>query len=95
MYLWLQSALYLVFLVALILSAYYSVRYRRQATEKLRGLYAAKMNISMGVMLMAISAIQLFLFSGFYLRIIFGSVCLLLGLFNLFSGLRSHMHYSR
>lgn len=76
-------------------SVYFSFRYRRSADGRLQGLYASRMNICMGLMLVFISLIQLFLFSGSTARVIVGAVFLLLGLFNLFAGLRNHAHFSR
>jgi hypothetical protein len=53
------------------------------------------MNMSMGFMLIFISLIQMFLFSGSTLRVVIGALFFLLGLFNLFAGLRNHSHYTR
>ncbi|WP_276354168.1 YtpI family protein [Cohnella caldifontis] len=76
-------------------SVVFSFRYRRSADGRLRGLYAARMNVCMGLMLVFIALIQMFLFSGSTLRVVIGAVFLLLGLFNLFAGLRNHSHFSR
>ena len=92
---WLQSILAVVILFTLGCSIYYSVKYRRQHSRKHRGVYAAKMNISMGVMLLAISLVQFLLFTGSTLRVIVGAVFLLLGLFNLFAGIRNYGLFSR
>jgi len=51
------------------------------------------MNIAMGVMLILLALIQMLLFAGSTLRVIVGAVFLLLGLFNLFAGLRNHSVY--
>jgi hypothetical protein len=77
------------------LSVFFSIRARRSADGRLRGLYAARMNISMGVMLILIAIIQMFMFSGSTLRVIIGAVFMLLGLFNLFAGMRNHGYFSR
>lgn len=92
---WLHGALLLVFAGSLFCSVLFSVRYRRQISRKARGLDAAKMNMSMGTMLISISIIQLFLFSGSTVRVIVGLVMLLLGLFNLFAGIRNYGLYDR
>jgi uncharacterized membrane protein len=76
-------------------SVYFSYRSRRTADPKRRGLYAARMNICMGLMLLFIALIQMLLFSGSTLRVIVGALFMLLGLFNLFAGLRNHAYYSR
>lgn len=91
----LQTFLIAVILATLFASVYFSFKYRRQTTRKARGLNAAKMNMSMGVMLVAISLVQLLLFTGSSVRVVVGAVMLLLGLFNLFAGLRNHALFSR
>ena len=78
-----------------VLSVVYSVRYRRAADGRIRGLFAARMNVSMGLMLIFIAIIQMFLFSGSTVRVIVGALFLLIGLFNLFAGMRNHSHFSR
>jgi uncharacterized membrane protein HdeD (DUF308 family) len=82
-------------IVTSILSALYSFRARRATDSRLRGLYSSRMNMSMGFMLIFISLIQMFLFSGSTLRVVIGALFFLLGLFNLFAGLRNHSHYTR
>ncbi len=76
-------------------SVFFSIRARRTADGRLRGLYAARMNISMGLMLILIAVIQMFMFSGSTLRVVIGALFMLLGLFNLFAGLRNNAHFSR
>jgi hypothetical protein len=49
----------------------------------------------MGAMLISIAIIQLFLFTGSTVRVIVGAVMLLLGLFNLFAGIRNYGLYDR
>ncbi|MBD2863781.1 MULTISPECIES: YtpI family protein [Paenibacillus] len=92
---WLQGALLIVFAVSLLGSVFFSIRYRRQHSRKARGTDSAKMNISMGLMLISISVIQLFLFTGSSVRVVVGAVMLLLGLFNLFAGIRNYGIYNR
>lgn len=89
----LQGLVYsvLIGVVALcaILSVYFSFRYRRSQDGNIRGLQQARMNISMGIMLIAIALIQIFMFQSNWLRSIIGAVFLLIGLFNLFAGIRN------
>ncbi|MDF2717128.1 MAG: hypothetical protein K0R28_4053 [Paenibacillus sp.] len=92
---WLHGALLIVFACSLFGSVLFSVRHRRQQSRKARGIDAAKMNICMGTMLISISIIQLFLFTGSTVRVIVGAVMLLLGLFNLFAGFRNYGLYDR
>ncbi|MNH47365.1 hypothetical protein D3C79_1105570 [compost metagenome] len=47
------------------------------------------MNISMGVMLIFIAFVQMFLAGESTLRIVIGAVFLVMGVFNLFAGLRN------
>ena len=82
-----------VILLSLLSTVFYSFRSRTQKDAYLRGLLAAKMNISMGFMLVAMALLQIFLFEANTIRTILGIIFLLLGLFNFFSGVRNHMHY--
>ncbi|TFE27837.1 YtpI family protein [Cohnella luojiensis] len=82
-------------IVTCFLSALYSFRSRRTNDGLQRGLYASKMNISMGLMLIFIAIIQMFLFSGSSLRVVIGALFFLLGLFNLFAGMRNRSHFTR
>ncbi len=90
---WISYVLWLIILFTMLASAYYSFKSRREKNPRFRGLYAARMNICMGIMLVGIAVIQLFMFGGSNVRIAFGTVCLLLGLFNLFAGMRNHAHF--
>ncbi|MFK7697774.1 YtpI family protein [Paenibacillus sp. HJGM_3] len=90
-----QTVLLAVIVLTLLGAVYYSYKYRSQTSPKLRGLFAAKMNISMGVMLLAIALVQMLLFSGSTLRVVIGAVIMLIGLFNLFAGIRNHGFYDR
>lgn len=90
-----QIVLAVLIALACTASVLYSVRYRRTPDGRLRGLYNARMNISMGLMLILMAIIQMFLFSGSTVRVIVGALFLLLGIFNLFAGLRNHAHFSK
>jgi Zn-dependent protease len=90
-----QTILFVLIIITLAMSVYYSFRSRKQTDPKLRGLYTSRMNIAMGVMLVIIAVTQLFFFTDSNIRRVFGTVCFLLGLFNLFAGLRNLSHYSR
>ena len=89
----LQNVIYAVIVIALCFSVYYSFRSRREQDSPVRGKQSAKMNIALGITLVAISAIVL-LFKGSSVRIVIGSLFLLLGLFNLFAGVRNLSFYS-
>lgn len=81
-------------IASLLSSVFFSLRARRSAEPTQRGLYTARMNISMGLMLLLMAGIQMVMFAGDTVRVIVGSIFLLLGLFNLFAGLRNHRHYT-
>ncbi|WP_025027355.1 YtpI family protein [Caldalkalibacillus mannanilyticus] len=77
------------------LSIFYSAKtrqYRKQRNYNVMKFYSAKVNISMGTMLLALGSIQLFTFgielSGW--RIFVGLLFLGLGLFNLLMGIRNY-----
>ncbi|MFD0588366.1 YtpI family protein [Paenibacillus sp. GCM10027627] len=88
-----QWVLYPGIMITLALSAYFSFKSRRVADPRQRGMSTARMNMSMGVMLMFIAAVQLFLSNESTLRIVIGAVFLVLGVFNLFAGLRNLSAY--
>jgi len=80
--------------ISVLFSIYFSVK-SRQAKEPIKkGLLTAKLNISMGSMLIFISAVQLFLSNQSTMRIILGAIFLVFGLFNLFAGLRNKSYFS-
>lgn len=95
MLLWIQSILSILIIVTLAYSVYYSFRSRRETEPAKRGLYTARMNINMGIMLVLIAVTQLFFFTDSATRRIFGTVCLLIGLYNFFVGVRNHGHFQR
>jgi hypothetical protein len=90
-----QTVLFAFIIITLVISVYCSFRYRRSVDPKQRGLWSSRMNIMMGVMLIAISVTQLFFFVDSNTRRVFGTICLLLGLFNLFAGIRNYGFFSR
>ncbi|MEK8126791.1 YtpI family protein [Paenibacillus filicis] len=90
-----QLSLSTLIVIAVAFSVYYSFRYRRQLDPVKRGILASRMNIAMGLMLILIALTQLFFFTDSVTRRIFGTICLLLGIWNLFAGLRNHLHYNR
>jgi glucose uptake protein GlcU len=91
---WFSFFLTAVILLSLISTVFYSFRSRTQSDAHKRGILTAKMNISMGIMLVAMAMLQIFLFEANTMRTILGIIFLLLGLFNFFSGVRNHMHYN-
>ncbi|NOU88012.1 hypothetical protein GC102_19890 [Paenibacillus sp. LMG 31460] len=90
-----QITLFSLICILLALSLYFSFRSRRESDPARRGLFSARMNICMGLMLVLIAITQIFFFSESSFRRIFGTVLVLLGLFNLFAGIRNHGHFDR
>ncbi|WP_409345295.1 YtpI family protein [Paenibacillus sp. MBLB4367] len=90
---WYQFVITIVIVASLGFSVFYSFRYRMQKEPQARGLYAARMNIWMGILLISLALVQLFLFEMNTVRLVIGAVLLLIGLFNLFAGLRNQSHF--
>ncbi len=90
-----QYILYFGVIFTAALSVLFSQKYRRTPNPRIRGINQAKMNICMGLMLVFIAIIQLYLFADSSIRVVVGSLFLLVGLFNLFAGIRNHSAYSR
>jgi len=90
---WFHYILLGLITAALIFSVFYSFRSRTQQDAARRGLYTARMNISMGLMLVGLALLQLLVFEMSTVRVILGTVFLLLGLFNLFAGLKNQTVY--
>lgn len=82
-------------LITLAFSVYYALRYRRQTNQVQRGIFAARMNICMGLMLILLSIAQLFFFNDTAIRRVIATIFLLIGLFNLYSGIRNHSEFQR
>lgn len=87
-------AFYAFLFATLGLSIYYSFAARKEKEPTAKGIKTARMNISMGLMLVGISLNQWLGYDYSTRRLIVGMVFLLLGLFNLFAGLRNHSIYS-
>ncbi|MEI7024770.1 YtpI family protein [Paenibacillus sp. y28] len=91
----LQTVISVILVTTLGLTVFFSIKYRRLASPKARGLNAARMNISMGLLLVTISSSQFLLFEGSSLRTVFAAICLVLGAFNVFAGIRNYGAFSR
>lgn len=77
-------------MITLVMSVVFSFKARREKAQNIRGLQTARMNISMGIMLKFIAGVQLLLSAESTIRIVIGALFLVLGIFNLFAGLRNH-----
>ncbi|MWC27003.1 YtpI family protein [Paenibacillus sp. MMS18-CY102] len=89
----LQWILFAGIILTSVLSVINSFKSRRAKSVAERGLHGARTNIYMGIMLMLIALIQMLMYSGSTLRVIVGAVFLVMGLFNLFAGLRNRSAY--
>ena len=91
------TALHWVLLILICLlslcSVYYSFKSRRSADARRRGMNAALMNVCMGFMLVLIALFFMLAYSGSTLKVVVGALFIVLGLFNLFAGLRNHSIY--
>ncbi|RAP75496.1 YtpI family protein [Paenibacillus montanisoli] len=76
-----------------LLSVYFSYKARRSSDARLRGMNAARMNMSMGVMLIFIALFMMLAYSGSTIKVIIGALFIVLGVFNLFAGLRNNSIY--
>jgi hypothetical protein len=90
---WIQTVLTGLILLALTSSVFYSFSYRRKREPAQRGMYAAKMNISMGLLLLLLAAMQVSQFEMSLFRMIFSTAFALIGLFNLFAGFKNRSYF--
>lgn len=92
---WYHYLLFAGVAVSLFFSVLYSIRHRRQTDPLLKGLFQARMNIAMGALLLTLAFAQLFLYEMTATRRVIGVVFFLIGVFNVFAGLRNHAYFSR
>ncbi|TYP71175.1 YtpI family protein [Paenibacillus methanolicus] len=92
-----EIALHWVLIIAIIAvsvcSVTFSFKARRSSDARVRGLNTSLMNVCMGVMLMLLSLFFLLLYSGSTVKVIVSTLLIIIGLFNLFAGLRNHSVY--
>jgi len=81
--------------VCCVISVIFSFRSRRATDPNVRGLNAARMNLSNGALLILASLVQFLLFEPDTIRIVVGSLFLLIGAFNVFAGFRNYGYFSR
>lgn len=90
-----KYVLFVLLVVFIIGAAVYSFASRRASDPLVKGLKRAVMNMLLGAMLVTLSLMSMFIFRGSTLNVVIEAAFLLLGIFNIFSGLRSHSFYSR
>ncbi|MDQ0191808.1 YtpI family protein [Paenibacillus wynnii] len=89
---------YLLFILLAIFAinaAIFSIASRRATDPLVKGQKRSIMNVLMGAMLVDLALMAMFLFHGSTLAIVVEALFILIGLFNIFSGLRSNGYYSR
>ncbi|SHE14667.1 Uncharacterised protein [Chlamydia abortus] len=92
---WYHYFLFFLVLATLAASVLYSIRYRTRRDPQTKRIEAAKMNISMGFMLIFVALTQFTLFDPSFLRGVIGAVFLLLGLFNAYAGFKNYSSYKK
>lgn len=86
----LQWVLFFVIIYGAMNALRYSRESRRTDEPRERGKSSALMNIYLGTMLIAMAIIQLFYYEGSTVRVVIGSLFLLLGVFNVWAGSRNY-----
>ncbi|MFC4809281.1 YtpI family protein [Paenibacillus sp. GCM10023250] len=89
----LHWAIVLVICLTSVMSAVYSYRARRTSDARRRGMLAARTNMCMGAMLVFIALFMMLAFSGSTVKVIISALIIVIGLFNLFAGLRNNSVY--
>ncbi|WP_379135860.1 YtpI family protein [Paenibacillus sp. sgz500958] len=87
--------LFILLVIFVISAALFSIAARRTPDPLDKGLKRSALNILMGAMLVTLALMSMFLFHGSTLSVIIEAVFILMGLFNMFSGLRSRSYYLR
>lgn len=95
MVLFIKYLLFILLVIFVIGAAVFSISSRRALNPQDKGLKRSVMNVMLGAMLVTLSLISMFLFRGSTVNIIVEAAFLLIGAFNIFSGLRSYSFYSR
>ncbi|WP_418041201.1 YtpI family protein [Paenibacillus xylanilyticus] len=91
----LKYVLIAIFALAMVCSALNSIRSYRAANAADAGLYRSWTNIWMGGMLIVLSIILMFVFTGSSLSIVVEALFLIIGAYNLFAGLRNRSYFAR
>lgn len=87
--------LFILLVVFVIGAAVYSLSSRRASDPRDKGLKRSIMNVLLGAMLVTLAMMSMFLFHGSTVNIIVEAAFLVIGAFNIFSGLRSYGYYSK
>lgn len=92
---WIQPFWIVLFLLSCASVIYHIIRYRTAKDPIQRGIYQARNNISMGLMLILFAFAQNFFVTESLFRRIFGIISFLIGFYNLFAGIRNFLVWKR
>lgn len=95
MVMFIKYSLFILLVAFVIGAAVFSFSSRRAINPLDKGLKRSVMNVMLGAMLVTLSLMSMFLFRGSTINIIVETIFLVIGAFNIFSGLRSYGYYSR
>lgn len=95
MIMFIKYLLFALLVIFMVCAAAYSISSRRSPDPLVQGTKRSIMNMLLGGMLVTLSLMSMFMFRGSTLNVVIEAAFLLLGLFNIFSGLRSYSYYSR
>ncbi|WP_339223681.1 YtpI family protein [Paenibacillus sp. FSL H8-0332] len=95
MIMFIKYLLFALLVIFMVCAAAYSISSRRSTDPLVQGTKRSIMNMLLGGMLVTLSLMSMFMFRGSTLNVVIETAFLLLGLFNVFSGLRSYSYYSR
>lgn len=90
-----RYVIFAVLVISCIAAALSSIRARKMPDPIDRGIFHGVKNISMGIMLVALSFIAMLMFRGSTPAVIVEAVFIILGAFNIFAGIRSTSYYTR
>lgn len=94
MVLFIKYVLFLLLTLSVLGAAWFSAASRRSTEPGDRARKRALMNMLLGCMLVLLALMSMFLFRGSTVSVVVEAVFIVIGAFNLFSGLRSYGYYS-
>ncbi|MBM7565411.1 YtpI family protein [Paenibacillus sacheonensis] len=89
----LHWAIVVLICVTSLMSVNYSFKARRASDVRQRGILSARLNMSMGIMLVFIALFMMLAFSGSTIKVVISCLIIVIGLFNLFAGIRNNSVY--
>ncbi|QHW30640.1 hypothetical protein GZH47_07080 [Paenibacillus rhizovicinus] len=89
----LHWAIVILICLTSLMSVNFSYKARRTSDTRQRGILSARLNMSMGVMLVFIALFMMLAFNGSTVKVIISGLIIVIGLFNLFAGIRNNSVY--